>query len=80
MTDDAVGSDDVPLEPDHPKLEAFQSAVRAHLLKRLEQTREEAAQLRKENAEKKKIRLEKTQELHEAQRILQVCLPNVAQW
>ena len=60
------------LEANHPKLQAFQAAVKTLLLKRLEQTQEQARQLQKENDEKKEIRLAKTKELHEAQRILQV--------
>ena len=60
------------LDADHPKLEAFQAAVKKLLLKRLEQAEEQAKQIQKENEEKKRIRLEKTKELHEAQRTLQV--------
>ena len=67
----SASSSSLSLSADHPKLEAFQSAVKTLLLKRIEEVEDQARQIQKENQEKKAVRLAKTKELHEAQRTLQ---------
>ena len=58
------------LDVEHPKLEAFQLAVKTLLLKRIREADEEIARLNKEASDKAKAREEQTQKLHESQREL----------
>ena len=58
------------LDIEHPKLEAFQLAVKHALLKRIKEADEEIARLNKEASDKAKAREEQTRKLHESQREL----------
>ena len=58
------------LDVEHPKLEAFQLAVKHALLKRIKEADEEIARLNKEASDKAKAREEQTRKLHESQREL----------
>ena len=58
------------LDVQHPKLEAFQLAVKTALLKRIREADEEIARLNKEASDKAKAREEQTRKLHESQREL----------
>lgn len=58
------------LSADHPKLEAFQKAVREALLKRIKAEDERISSLKKESALKARTKAEQTKKLHEAQRTL----------
>ena len=59
------------LDVHHPKLEAFQLAVKIALQKRIREADEEIARLNKEASDKAKAREEQTRKLHESQRELQ---------
>ena len=58
------------LDVHHPKLEAFQLAVKTALLKRIREADEEILRLNKEASDKAKAREEQTRKLHESQREL----------
>ena len=67
------------LDVEHPKLEAFQLAVKTALLKRIREADEEIARLNKESSDKAKAREEQTRKLHDSQRELKQEQQNLAE-
>ena len=67
------------LNVEHPKLEAFQRAVKASLLKRIREADEEIDRLQKESKDKSKAREEQTRKLHDSQRELKQDQQNLAE-
>ena len=70
--------DEAVLDSNHPKLLAFQLAVKAALSKRIQEADEEIQRLRKENADKQRARQLQTSKLHDAQRELKLEQKKVA--
>lgn len=58
------------MDADHPKLQAFQDAVKVALEKRLAEGKVRIARLKEEKEAKIKLKMEMTKELHDSQRQL----------